>query len=407
MSLAENLLNSLDETAYENTRIASGGIEEEHIVVDASRTITVPANLKTIAVIGDKDIETVTFDCVRYWDGHDLSTFAIYINYILPNGDKGTYIPKSITKLDDIFTFDWEIGSEITYAQGKLTFWIVAKLTDDSGDLIKQWSSLQNSECTIARGGDKIYVPEKQTDQDVISQAISVSRAAAERAEEAAERAEAAAGGLSEANENRIKALEDAVADLNYKAISISSFSASPSTAEMGSKVTSVALSWGVNKTPTALTLDSSALGVNDKSKTVTGTFTANKSWKLKATDERGATAEKTTSLTFLNGIYYGVAEEPNTYDSAFLLDGIDRGLKKTLRNSKLTSFSESAGGNEYIYYCLPKRMGTCSFKVGGFDGGFTLVDTIAFTNAFGYSEDYFIYRSDNTGLGQTSVTVS
>lgn len=405
MSLAENLLNSLDETAYENTRIASGGIEEEHIVVDASRTIAVPANLKTIAVIGDKDIETVTFDCVRYWDGHDLSTFAIYINYILPNGDKGTYIPKSITKLDDIFTFDWEIGSEITYAQGNLTFWIVAKLTDDSGDLIKQWSSLQNSECTIARGGDKIYVPEKQTDQDVISQAISVSRAAAERAEEAADRAEAAGGGSD--FEKRLSDLEKNVDDLIYEEITITSFSASPSIAEIGSTVSSVVLSWSVNKTPKALTLDGSTIGANNSSKTVTGTFTTNKSWKLKATDERGATAEKTASLSFLNGIYYGVSDEPNTYDSAFLLDGIDRGLKKTLRNSKLTSFSESAGGDEYIYYCLPKRMGTCSFKVGGFDGGFTLVDTIAFTNAFGYSEDYFIYRSDNTGLGQTSVTVS
>ena len=212
---------------------------------------------------------------------------------------------------------------------------------------------------------------------------------------------------MSADTEKRISDLEKAVADLNYSAIVINSFSASPSTAEMGSKVTSVALSWGVNKTPTALTLDGSALGVNDKSKTVTGTFTANKSWKLKATDERGATAEKTASLSFLNGIYYGVSDEPNTYNSAFLLSGLDRGINKVLRSSKLTSFSESAGGNEYIYYCLPKRMGTCSFKVGGFDGGFTLVDTIAFTNAFGYTEDYFIYRSDNTGLGATTVTVS
>ena len=204
MSLAENLLNSLDETAYANTRIAGGGIEEEHIVVDASRTITVPANLKTIAVKGDKDIETVTIDCIRYWDGHDLSTFAIYINYILPNGDEGTYIPENITKLDDIFTFDWKIGSEFTYSQGKLTFWIVAKLTDNSGTLVRQWSSFQNSDCTIAQGGDKIYVPEKQTDQDVISQAISISRASAETAEQQANLAKEAATDAREAAEDEV-----------------------------------------------------------------------------------------------------------------------------------------------------------------------------------------------------------
>lgn len=161
MSLAENLLNSLDETAYENSRIAGFEPEEAHIVVGQDRVIIVPNNLKTIAVKGDKDIETVTFDCVRFWDENDLSTFAIYINYILPNGDEGTYIPKNITKLDDIFTFDWEIGSEITYVSGKLTFWIVAKLTDDNETLIKQWSSLQNSDCSIAQGGDrdKSYSP--------------------------------------------------------------------------------------------------------------------------------------------------------------------------------------------------------------------------------------------------------
>lgn len=195
MSLAENLLNSLDETAYQNSRIAGIEPEEEHIIVGQDRVITVPNNLKTIAVKGDKDIETVTFDCVRYWDGHDLSTFAIYINYILPNGDESTYIPKNIIKSDDCFSFDWTIGSEITSYNGKLTFWIVAKLTDDDATLIKQWSSLQNSECTIAQGGDKIYVPETKGEKDVISQAISVSREAAERAEAAAERAEAIGGG--------------------------------------------------------------------------------------------------------------------------------------------------------------------------------------------------------------------
>lgn len=200
MSLAENLLNSLDETAYQNSRIAGIQPEEEHIIVGQDRTITVPNSLKTIAVKGDKDIETVTFDCVRYWDGHDLSTFAIYINYILPTAEEETtYIPKGITKFEDTFSFDWTIGREITSIEGSLKFWIVAKLTDDEGNLIKQWSSLQNSDCTIAAGGDKIYVPEKQTDQDVISQVISVSREAATRAEEAVNKSEEAVNKSEEA----------------------------------------------------------------------------------------------------------------------------------------------------------------------------------------------------------------
>lgn len=202
--------------------------------------------------------------------------------------------------------------------------------------------------------------------------------------------------------ENKVADLEEAVADLNYKAITINSFAATPSTAEMGSTVNSVTLSWGTSKTPTALTLDGTTIDTTETKKTVTGTFTSNKTWTLKATDERGTTATKTATLSFLNGVYYGALEEPLIYDSEFVLR-----LTKNLRSSKLTSFSVNAGIDEYIYYCLPKRMGTCSFNVGGFDGGFSLIDTISFTNASGYTEDYYIYRSVNSSLGQTTVTVS
>lgn len=205
------------------------------------------------------------------------------------------------------------------------------------------------------------------------------------------------------AMEDRFKTLEDAVADLNYKAIEISTFSVSPSMAEMGGTVSSVALSWTVNKTPTELTLDGAAVDVTATSKTVTGTFTANKTWTLKATDERGATSSKTAYLSFLNGVYYGVATEPSAYDSAFI-----RGLaKKTLRSSKLTSFSVNAGSGQYIYYCLPESMGACTFTVGVLPGGFLLADTIFYTNEYGYEEKYRVYRSDHAGLGQTAVTVS
>jgi hypothetical protein len=50
--------------------------------------------------------------------------------------------------------------------------------------------------------------------------------------------------------------------------------------------------------------------------------------------------------------------------------------------------------------------MGACSFKVGGFDGGFDLVATLAYTNEYGHIEQYYIYRSANAGLGETSVEV-
>ena len=54
---------------------------EEHIKIGLDRHITVPESLKRIAVQYDHNVETVTFDCPRYWDGHDMSKMTVYINY--------------------------------------------------------------------------------------------------------------------------------------------------------------------------------------------------------------------------------------------------------------------------------------------------------------------------------------
>lgn len=165
MSLAEDLLNTLnDGGANDNTE--SNDVEEP-IIVDEKRRIIVPNKLKTIAVMGDKNVETVTFKCIRYWDAvHDLSNFVIYINYILPNGTTGTYIPEIKGIFDDYFTFDWLIGREITKYNGSLTFLILARRTDNEGKLEYQWSSLLNSECTIAQGLEIINVTDDEEAED-------------------------------------------------------------------------------------------------------------------------------------------------------------------------------------------------------------------------------------------------
>ena len=179
MSLAENLLNSLDETAYENMRIAGSG-EEEHIIVGQDRSITVPNALKTIAVKGDNDVETVTFDCVRYWDGNDLSTFAIYLNYVLPDLTTGTYIPEKITTTDgdEFYHFDWQIKNNITVKSGKISFAVTAVKTkqNENGETVvdKQWSSIPNSDCSIVPGLDISNVPSEEESSDVLAQMSAI-----------------------------------------------------------------------------------------------------------------------------------------------------------------------------------------------------------------------------------------
>lgn len=204
----------------------------------------------------------------------------------------------------------------------------------------------------------------------------------------------------------KINDIQSQIDDMNYKAITISGFTNNVNTVEIGSTVTDVTLSWRFSKTPKTVTLDGEVQAPDSTGAKLTGlSITSAKSWTLKATDERGATATKTTGVSFYNGIYYGVGAAPEAYDSAFI-----RGLSKpNLRNSKLPSFTVNAGEGEYIFYCLPKRLGTCSFTVGGFTGGFELVATVEFTNASGYTDEqgYYVYKSVNAGLGATSVSVS
>lgn len=128
------------------------------------------------------------------------------------------------------------------------------------------------------------------------------------------------------------KTVQQALDDLNYKAIAINSFTNDVGTVEMGSTVTDVTLSYSFNKTAKSLTLDGTAIDVASTKQVLTGlTITANKTYTLTATDDRDAKATKTTSISFLNGCYYGVG----TVD----VDGADKafvaGLTKVLSGSR------------------------------------------------------------------------
>ena len=171
MSLAEEMLATMSASDDSSTYLSE---EEPHIIIDNSRTAFVPSSLKTIAVTGDHEVEKITFDCVRFWDGNDLSTFAIYLNYVLPDLSTGTYIPSSIVADNNVFHFDWDIKNNITKKSGKIAFAITAIKTkkNDSGETVvdKQWSSIPNGDCSIVLGIDISNVPSEEESSDVLAQ---------------------------------------------------------------------------------------------------------------------------------------------------------------------------------------------------------------------------------------------
>ena len=200
---------------------------------------------------------------------------------------------------------------------------------------------------------------------------------------------------------------------LNYKPIAVNTFTVSPATAELGSTVANVTLTYALNKAAAAATLDGAEVTLSGASGTISLTglsLTANKTWALKVTEaespaaDEPAQASKSATLSFLNRVYWGAKAAPAQIDSAFIL-----GLGNSeLSGSRARTKTVTAGAGQYIWFAYPARLGAATFKVGGFDGGFTLVsDSFSHTNASGYAEAYRVYRSDNAGLGATTVVVS
>lgn len=165
-SQADNLLNTL--SANEISAYAADASTEEHIVVDTDRVITVPDSLKRIAVQYDHHVETVTFDCPRYWDEHDFSKMVVYINYRTPDGELGSYIADNVRVSDtdeNIINFEWLITEQITYKAGKLVFIICIK------DLENHW----NSElCTSMYVSEGLEAPEDTNfgNPDILTQLL-------------------------------------------------------------------------------------------------------------------------------------------------------------------------------------------------------------------------------------------
>lgn len=203
---------------------------------------------------------------------------------------------------------------------------------------------------------------------------------------------------------DQLEQIRQQLKDLQYIPIEIRSFSNNIGVAEIGHVLNEVTLTWELNKDPETVTLN----GQTVSSKTARSavfknlTLTENKTFTLMVTDDRGSSAQKSTTITFYNGVYYGASAVPTNLDSSFI-----RTLTKSLQSGRTKTFSVNSGADQYIWYALPARYGTPVFNVGGFDGGFTKITSLDFMNLSGYTEKYDIYRSDYSNIGKKTIKVT
>lgn len=178
---------------------------------------------------------------------------------------------------------------------------------------------------------------------------------------------------------------------LEHTGFAIKSYTASPDLCEMGS-VNTIQLDWE---------LTGEAVSQNINGTPVTGSpkfysnVTKDTEYTLNVSDGE-ATVTQTVAVSFANRVYFGVAD--NTGD-------VSR-LNSELSNEPERQFKVNAGAGKYIIYASPTRLGEVRLFVGGIEGGFAEPEEQRIQNSNGYWENYLIYKSINTNLGETIVEV-
>lgn len=205
-----------------------------------------------------------------------------------------------------------------------------------------------------------------------------------------------------------IKELQDGLESLLYVDLAISTFTNDQNAKEKGQTVTQILFNWTYNTPTDPVNYQSIDQGVGEipvpeLSKLITGLdITTDITYILTASN--GVTTPdptKSTSIYFRNKRYWGI--NPNdTIDN----DGI-LALSGELSTSRLMTKTFDCSGNEpegnYIYICYPKAWGQGETWLNGFKTEFQESE-IEFTNAYGYIETYYIYRSPNPYNGDEVV---
>lgn len=190
---------------------------------------------------------------------------------------------------------------------------------------------------------------------------------------------------------SELENVKQALDKLLYKDLSIS-IQATPNSAEKGDSIDKVTFTWSYNKSNIKeQQFDSQPIESTLRTYTINGPITTNISKTITGNDG-SQKVSATASLIFYYGIYScNSIEQPSISQ-----------CKRTLTNSLNGTYIVNAKDNEYIWFLIPKELGTPTFTVGVFSGGFYKYSETTYKKI-----DYNIYRSDNHSLGNTTIKLS
>lgn len=183
---------------------------------------------------------------------------------------------------------------------------------------------------------------------------------------------------------------------LLYVALQITGLSGG-GTFEIGSTVNTVNLAWSYNKAVTSQSFNQGigSLDIADRALSLTSLgLTTNRTWTLSATD--GTTPRTAgTTVSFLPKRYWGVWED-DAPDNTDILT-----LSQELTGSRAKSIVFDCTGGRFPIYAWPKSLGALSgVTVGGLPFSDYTVTEMSFTNASGYTQDYYVFTFNGIQTG-------
>jgi hypothetical protein len=129
---------------------------------------------------------------------------------------------------------------------------------------------------------------------------------------------------------------------------------------------------------------------------------------RLRATGANLVSDTETVTYNFYNHIVYGVTSATDLNGATLTGSWVTR----TISNSLDQTFTVNVPIGQFVFFGYPKRLGEAVFQindlgVGGFNaqgyGGVPGVSSNSYSNMSNYTEDYYIYRSTNSGLGDST----
>lgn len=183
------------------------------------------------------------------------------------------------------------------------------------------------------------------------------------------------------------------------------SLSASPTggTFEMGTTITApITFTWTTNKDITTQTLSDCILADETvRTATYDTDISSDKTFTLSVSDGEN-NASSSVSYKFMNNVFWGSAAAADTYDSAF----VDALSNKKLTNSVKGTYSFNVADGEYGFWAVPSNMTISTVWIGGFEVTVESVGTISYLNSKGYTRDYNLYKTGQSGLGSISAEI-